>query len=97
MRSDMIGTWETHGFTLWGLSSIFQNVLPRDSEGNDLMIGRWGLCACVCVCSRTFMIVINYVQRKIALGCGNSSSAQLLYNIIESNGWKGGFQLGTGL
>lgn len=33
MHSDMIGTWETHGFTLWGLSSIFQNVLPRDSEG----------------------------------------------------------------
>lgn len=65
------------------------------------MIGRWGLegvvCVCACARRRTSTIVINRVQRKIALGSGNSASAQLLYNIIESNGWKRGFQLGPGL
>lgn len=33
MHCDMIGTQETHGFTLWGLSFIFQNALPGDSDG----------------------------------------------------------------
>lgn len=56
------------------------------------MIGRMGV-----GCNRTFTIMISEVQRKIALGSGTSGSARPLYNTIQSNGWKEGFQLGPGL
>lgn len=97
MHSDVIGTLKSHGFTLWGLSSIFQNVLLRDSEGMTSWLadgGFGGVYVHAVAHSRSWS---TPVQRKIALGSGNSSSAQLLYNIIESNGWKWGFQLGTRL
>jgi len=45
------------------------------------MIGLGGVG--VYVCSHTFMIMISKVQRKIALGSGNSVSVQPLYNTIE--------------
>lgn len=54
---DMIGTWKHHGFTLWGLSLIFQNVLPRDSERMTSWLADRALE--VRACSRTFTIMIN--------------------------------------
>lgn len=42
MHSEVIGTRETHAFTLLGLSFIFQNVLPGDSEGMTSWLAGWG-------------------------------------------------------
>lgn len=56
---DMIGTWKHHGFTLWGLSLIFQNVLPRDSERMTSWLADGALEGCQCAHSRTFTIMIN--------------------------------------
>lgn len=61
MHCDMIGTQETHGFTLLRLSFIFQNALPGDSDGmtSRLAGGGSGVEGCVCVRSCTFMITIT--------------------------------------
>lgn len=56
---DMIGTWKHHGFTLWGLSLIFQNVLPRDSGGMTSWLADGALEGCLCARTRTFTITIN--------------------------------------